>query len=220
MGPEIAVLLKSCGAVYVEIPKVACSSIKVALARMLNMSLEDGNPHEMVFPSAACDLTDDGPLYPGLFSFAFVRNPWDRLVSCYRDKILLEVEGFTSSTIRPGIANCLAGFDEFWPGMSFTEFIDAVASVPDEFADAHFRSQHTFIVNRSSNVAIDFLGRYESLNNDLARVQKLANLPELKLPRLQAASTRVRYREFYTRRSRERVAERFQTDIGLLGYEF
>ena len=34
MGPEISILLRRYDAVYVEIPKVACTSIKAELARL------------------------------------------------------------------------------------------------------------------------------------------------------------------------------------------
>lgn len=218
MGPEIAVFLEPWRAVYVEIPKVACTSIKVALADMLGIELEGGNPHHTAFPSVDHIWSDHGPLYPGLFSFAFVRNPWDRLVSCYRDKICLEVDGFTSSTIRPGIADCLAGFDAFRPEMPFDEFIDAVVSIPDEGADAHFHAQYTFVTNRSAEVAVDYLGRYETLAEDIARIGEQLGLPALELPRLQTSSP-VRYQDFYDRRTRDLVAERFEIDIRLFGYD-
>ena len=220
MGPELAILLAPYGAVYVEVPKVACTSINVALAAMLGIDLVEGNPHETAFPAINCELSNQGPLFPGLFSFAFVRNPWDRLVSCYRDKILFEAKGFTHSTIRPGIADCLARFDEFRPGMSFEAFTEAVASITDERADYHFRSQHTFVANRGHAIAVDFLGRYESLAEDIVRVQVMAGLPGLELPRLQASTTPIHYHEFYNERTRTLVAERFATDIALFNYDF
>jgi hypothetical protein len=129
----VAVLLRAHGAVYIEVPKVATSSIKITLASLLGIDLEPvgGNPHKVRFPAPAS--RQSGPtLYPGLFSFAFVRNPWDRLVSCYRDKILGEVPEFTSFHPARGVAYCLARFDVFRAGMSFDEFVKAVAAVPDE----------------------------------------------------------------------------------------
>lgn len=218
MGPEIAVYIEPHEAVYIEIPKVACTSIKVALARMLSVDLVEGNPHVSDFPSTEYNLSKSGYLYPGLFSFAFVRNPWDRLVSCYRDKICLEVDGFTRSTIRPGIADCLARFDSLLPSMSFDEFVRAVASIPDSAADDHFRSQYTFVSNLSGEVAVDFIGRYESIVEDLSSIQRHVGM-ELSLPWLQAASSK-HYRDYYDSPSRNIVADRFGTDIELFEYDF
>src|SRR5215468_5087192 len=177
-----AILLEPYRAVYVEIPKVAFTSIKTALAEILGISLRStgGDPHRLGWPTAEISSSHSAPLFPGLFAFAFVRNPWDRLVSCYRDKIRGEVDGYTYFTIRPGVANCLARFDAFVPGMSFSDFVAAVSSIPDEEADAHFRSQHTFLANDEGKISVDFLGRFERLADDFRLVQKRIGLPRNK----------------------------------------
>jgi hypothetical protein len=84
----IYVLLERYRAVYIETPKVACTSIKTALAGVVGVDLGDtaGNPHEAQWPVPAALPARLGPRFPDLFVFGFVRNPWDRLVSCYRDK--------------------------------------------------------------------------------------------------------------------------------------
>jgi chondroitin 4-sulfotransferase 11 len=168
------ILLERYGAVYIEIPKVACTSIKTAIAGLAGVTLEDtgGNPHTARWPAPGGELGRRGPPFPGLFSFAFVRDPWDRLVSCYRDKIRGEVDGYTYFTIRPGVADCLARFDAFFAGMSFDGFVRAVASIPDEHADAHFRSQHRFVTGDDGALAVDFVGRYEHLAEDFQRVSR------------------------------------------------
>ena len=47
------ILLDSYKAVYVEVPKVACTSIKTALAQVLGISLKvtGGNPHDIDWPT-------------------------------------------------------------------------------------------------------------------------------------------------------------------------
>ena len=223
MGPEIAILLEPYDAVYVEIPKVACTSIKVALARLLGIRLDHlgGDPHAADFPAPAAPFEGDGSLYPGLFTFAFTRNPWDRLLSCYRDKIRGEVPGFTSFTIRPGVADCLAGHGEFFADMSFDEFIRAVDSIPDGDADAHFRSQHSFLQTGAGRVGADFVGRFETLQSDLERVARAIGLAaSLELPRLQSAQITVNYVDFYTSETQGIVARRFREDIETFGYDF
>lgn len=208
-------------AVYVEIPKVACTSIKATLAPLVGIDLAatNGNPHTAPWPRPPAPAAM-GRLFPGQFAFAFVRDPWDRLVSCYRDKIRGEADGFTSFTIRPGVANCLARFDAFVPGMAFDDFVRAVAAIPDADADAHFRSQHAFITDGAGEIAVDFVGRYEQLAADVAVVAARLGLPALALPRLQAARTAMRYEAFYTAPTRRLVEERYARDIALFGYAF
>jgi hypothetical protein len=217
-----AIVLAPYRAVYVETPKVACTSIKTALAEILGISLRStgGDPHYVEWPTAARSSSHSGRLFPGLFTFAFVRNPWDRLVSCYRDKIRGEVDGYTYCTIRPGVANCLARFDVFVPGMSFADFVAAVASIRDEEADGHFRSQHTFITDGEGKIGVDFLGRFERLAEDFRLVQESIGLPRNELPWLQKARNAARYTDFYTKETRQIVGERFRQDIEMFGYEF
>lgn len=172
----------------------------------------------MAFPAPAG--VDCGLPLSDLFVFAFVRNPEDRLVSCYRDKIRGEVADFTGFDPERGAAHCLAGFESFHRNMSFEAFVRAVAQIPDVEADAHFRSQSDFLTNARGEIAVDYVGRYETLAQDFRTVCERVGLPTLALPRVQAVPSRIRYAEFYTAQMREIVAERFAEDVELFGYSF
>jgi hypothetical protein len=216
------ILLKPYRAIYCSVPKVACTSFKTAFAQLLGLNLSNGHrdPHRVRYPSPVPIARLHGYLYPGFYRFGFVRNPWDRLVSCYRDKIKNEVDGYTHFTIRPGVANCLARWSAFTPGMSFDDFVTAVASIPDSEADEHFRSQHTFLTNAKGELDADFVGRYERLADDFQIVQQKTGLPTIELPRLQAARSVAKYAPFYTPKTRDIVGERFRKDVEMFGYEF
>jgi hypothetical protein len=211
------ILLPGYSAVYIDIAKVASSSIKRVLADLLELECPDGNPHEAAFthPPAALRSQCAGA---GFYSFAFVRNPWDRLVSCYRDKILGEVADFTRFGAS-GVARCLERFDAFRAGMTFAEFVRAIADIPDSAADEHFRAQADFLTDADKYLNVDFIGRFENLEMDFARLAARLNLPVRSLPRLQSA-TGTDYSGFYTSETRLLVAKRYAQDINLFDYEF
>lgn len=214
---SVAVLLQAYGAIYIEVPKVACSSIKIAFASLLGIDLAvaGGNPHDVEFPAPGASGGRQG-----LFTFAFVRNPWDRLVSCYRDKILGEVHDFTRLHPTRKIAYCLAQFDCFHAGMPFDEFAEVIAAIPDREADEHFRSQHTFLTDGTGGIALDFVGRFERLDRDFRRVCRELGMPEMSLPFVQAAPHGRDYRQYYTPSTQQLVGERFVDDVSLFGYDF
>ena len=218
----LAILLEAHSAVYIEIAKVASSSLKVAFAKLLGLDLTavDGDPHRLDFPSPGAADLNAPRLFPRHWTFSFVRNPWDRLVSCYRDKIGGEVTDFTGMSER-GVAHCLDGYEAFTAGMSFEEFVDAVARIPDEDADEHFRSQHWCLTNAAGDLAVDFVGRYESLASDFEHVAKRIGLPSgISLTRLQANPFPSPYVEFYDARTRDLVKHRYARDIDSFDYRY
>jgi hypothetical protein len=219
---EYAILLEDYRAVFINIAKVASSSLKAACAAALGFDLATagGNPHELAFPRPPEPSEAGERLYPGFYTFSFVRNPWDRLVSCYRDKILGEVVDFTEFS-EAGIAHCLTGFEGFSVGMSFDSFVETVVSIPDSQAEEHIQSQFLALTNKRDNLAVDFVGRYETLAADFQYVAvKIGLPPNIALPRLQTNPRAVAYTDYYSAATRDLVAARFAQDIALFSYRF
>lgn len=70
-------------------------------------------------------------------------------------------------------------------------------------------------------IAVDFLGRYETLNDDLAHVLKEIGIENLTpLPRLNALGIGGAYRELYTDKTRKLVEDWYAPEIKTFGYEF
>jgi hypothetical protein len=143
------------------------------------------------------------------FKFAFVRNPWDRLVSLFH---YLRWLSDPRSTSRPGSAE-------------FRRFVEAatVDDVPTAGAYnvrglSQANSQLDWLRESDGQFVPDFVGRYERLQDDWQTVCRQIGIT-VALPHLNR-SVRNHYRDYYDDQLRERVAERFAEEIDLLKYDF
>jgi hypothetical protein len=70
-------------------------------------------------------------------------------------------------------------------------------------------------------IAVDFLGRYETLNEDLAHVLKEIGVESAApLPQLNVYGSGGDYRRLYTDKTRKLVEEWYEPEIKALGYEY
>jgi len=212
------IVLHKFKAVYFFIPKVACSSIKMELGRAMGLiaarKYTDDELHRVGYPT-----TQRWKLkkYRHYFKFTFVRNPWDRLVSCYSNKIKPTPE-INNENFKDGVFREFDRYGVFRAGMTFENFAEAVCSIEDGDAQDHFRSQHTFLYDGDQPL-IDFVGRFENLAGDFALVQKKIGLPGTMLEQ-RMSSNRKSYRDYYNPKTRQLVEKRFARDIDLFKYDF
>ena len=204
-------------AIYFYIPKVACSSIKSVCFDLLNPGETISNVHHYDYPCIRKNEVEE--YYSNYFKFAFVRNPWDRLVSCYRNKIKHD-KNYNDSEFRNGVFFKLVAYNMFWGGMSFDEFVDAICKIPDEYANPHFRSQHTFISDGNGNTLTDYIGKFEQLDSDFAHVCTEIGASCAGLPHLMIGGNNVDYKNFYTNKTRAQVTARYAKDITLFDYDY
>lgn len=73
-------------------------------------------------------------------------------------------------------------------------------------------------MDEQGKLLVDWVGRYERLEQDFAAVCHRINVRET-LPRLNV-SLHGSYREHYTDRTRRLVEEAYTKDIEMFGYEF
>lgn len=212
-------------ALYFAIPKVANSSLKSICFDL--MGLEAQFPGQWskpyVFTMGYVPLPTKQEIrqqYSNYWKFGFVRNPWDRLVSCYY--FAIPPQG------KAGRADFISGIKDWYfhrgfvPGMSFAEFAERVASIPDARADRHFMSQHCYLSDeKGQELMVDFVGRFERLSEDFEYVRQHLAIEGAALPHLQKSSRPSNsYRELYDERLKQLVAERYARDIELFAYSF
>jgi len=157
----------------------------------------------------------DNIVKPDTFKFAFVRNPWDRFVSAFHQGAPEKENGIE--------------FIEGTKQERLTRFVHAIAdwdfNAFDPISMRHnwplngwrFISQWYFICGEDGQIGLDFLGGYERIQEDWAKVcERVGVYEELHGER---ASSRD-YRDFYDSETREIIAKIYRKDIELLGYEY
>jgi len=210
--------------IYFQIPKVACSSIKHVLAHFLEFSEKETEfIHLVDFPSIGKEECTSG-VYKRYYRFAFARNPWDRLWSCYCSKVATKKRN-VGFRFENGIHRSFLKYKSIEAGMSFDEFSRAVQNIPDDQSDPHFKSQHTFITGKDGKLLVDFIGHFENLQDDFRSVCRKTGLPERPLPQKNSRYPKhcnkeftQHYSHYYSEEAKQIVSDRFRKDIELLGY--
>ncbi len=144
------------------------------------------------------------------FVFAFVRNPWDRIVSAF---YYLLAGGTNKLDLAAG--RRLRGLS----GGDFKRFVGVCEEDRDILVQTHLRPQHEWLCDRGGNLHADFVGRFESLEMDFGRACAAMGLPVRELPHVNRSEHRP-YREHYDASTRDAVARIYERDIELFGYRF
>lgn len=225
--------------IFVHIPKNAGQSIEHVFLNLLGLTWETRAPLLLRYN----DRPELGPprlahlkageyvryhyltreMFDDYFTFAFVRNPWSRMVSLYH---YLGYGGRSDfNTFLSGAFKNSIFHEQYW-------FVGP---------------QSAFICGPGGELLVDFVGRFERLQDDFDRVCGHIGLPETQLPHVNesrgpdpvvrvdigaagssylycsganAVPRREDYRDYYDRASIDLVAELYAKDIALFGYDF
>jgi len=160
---------------YVVVPKAANSTVKRVLWRLLGTEVADDEAMETLhggpgpflgFPDMSSAELHEVLKGRGVFRFTFVRNPYERLVSAYQDKVRalgrhrpIDYAGALGLARQP----------------TFEAFVRKVAAQPDEASDWHWMSQHRCAL--VDLVSYDFIGRVERFDEHIAQVLQRIGAP-------------------------------------------
>lgn len=209
--------------IFIHIPKTGGTSIERALGMRGRNKSED---RELLYGRIESDdlkrhallsgylqhitMADIHTLYPerpfaDYFSFAIVRNPWDRLVSTYVHK-----DGHLLRTARA------RGIE--LEGSSFDEYVRAVS----ELRHAHLQPQHEYLVDEHGELAVDYVGRFESplvaAFDEICR--RLGIRKVLSHEKKSTQRKSQDHRSYYSPETKKIVEKRYAGDIELFGYQF
>lgn len=193
---------------YIHIQKTAGTSIQHRLMKL---------PSSHIIYNSHTRIKDIEftPELANCFIFAFVRNPWDRLVSWY------------NMSIQKGPVNAFHKYT-LENSKNFSEFLNCTDIIDDYLDNTNHLIQYKksiafnqidYISDKSGKIMADYIGRFENLNEDFKIISDIIGIKNVTLPHL---NTRIHpdYREYYSAADAEKVFKMYKKDIEYFNYTF
>lgn len=162
-------------------------------------------------------LKDRKELIANNYVFAFVRNPFDRVLSAY--SYLSQQEKPSSSFYWDYINYADALRYNIFKYENFNAFIQSEFVKGDVLNQVHFMPQYKWICDDNNKLLTDYLGRFEKYDESLDILTSLTGLHFT--PRIHRnSSTHDQYRSYYDEKSIDIVKNVYSMDLEYFKYEF
>jgi hypothetical protein len=167
---------------YQPIPKNACTTVKTLLLQLEGLIIHENEWHRHQkeyngFPGADhLTLEQQLDIFEGrtdTFKFVIVRNPYARLASAYCDKILVHPSQYIVEELRKSATE--QGVKLSNP-ITFVQFVGVISRQRLAEMNQHWLPQ--YCAGRFATIQFDFIGRIESMSNDLSFILERIGAPE------------------------------------------
>ena len=148
------------------------------------------NPHNA--------LTATKEQYANYFKFTFIRNPWARAYSWYKNVMRDEIHKNDHKISGP---------------LSFKEFLQKFAG------RGMLAPQVNWLKDFSNSIPLDYIGRFENLDTDFKKICNLLKIEPIILPHKQQGSGSD-YRKEYDEESIYLIKKIYWEEIELFNYSF
>lgn len=216
--------------VYLEIPKAACTAIKLVLRDLYGAAplrlfpgysrqtqrrmFVHARENAALPPLTALDDAAQRELLesPDVLRFTVVRNPYTRLVSAWRDKVYL---------CEPSVEDVYVAVRNSEPDLgpkhpvAFEEFVAYLEHTIGERSDTHWRRQVD--LTYAEALSYTHIGRTEELDATTDLVHRHLGREPVRWPRANEGALRPAAR--YTEELARRVHAIYERDFAVFGYD-
>ena len=198
--------------IFFAVPKTATHTIREALRAHLG---PDDWEQQVLFGQQSLPIPDiarlghghitaaeirphlDADVWNGYFKFAFVRNPFDRFVSTC----------FFLNRSSPDFADIAV------------EFMKQRLPLPRFRERVLVRPQYRQLVDERGAIALDYVGRYEDLQQSYDAICEAIGIASTELGK-KNTSQHSAFMNYYDDELRQMVADFYAEDLRLFGYEY
>ena len=147
--------------------------------------------------------------WQGMFKFAIVRNPFDRIISNWL---------YLKPISRKAIPRWLRG------KLSLESFCDMLPELWETKYDRHLAS-HTApiwpdVSDQRGECLLDYIGRLETIDDSLKEIEKKSGLKFKSITKNNSNIKRKRYRNYISRSSRRKIEQLYRQDFEKFDYDF
>jgi hypothetical protein len=188
--------------ISISIPKTGSTSVRHALDKFSDQKSVSNGHDTFYHHSTYSRLRERLDYIDDYFVFAFVRNPWDRVVSQW---------------------HYMNNYAQSGSEINYKKHCNKVLKSIDSFSQ-FAKSKHTIgqcmnWVQHQNSVAVNYVGKMETIQYDFDIICDKLNLPRQVVPHHNKTNKKD-YSEYYDDETREIVAQKYAKDIEQFSYKF
>lgn len=188
--------------IFVHIPKNGGTSMCNALG------IESGHYRWDFYKKQNC--------WSSYFKFCIVRNPWDRVVSCYEYSKM--EDSYHHSVNLPKQHGIHPDYFTL-KSLTFEECVYMLKDSPEKLKHQGWLSQSYWICDENNNIMINNIFKIEFLQKNLLKHPILNTFSE-KLKKLNPSPRKKNYKDYYSLETKNIIAEIYKTDVENFNYDF